>query len=205
MGVMQDRYRMIASGDPELPPEYRRKPYIESAGNAYIVLDYVPVQYDSTYCRFALTPIAGTDQTPFSAGTGTYAVILKTNRTNAWVRYFSTANHSKALSGSVTGNGWNVATINSDGSTTLNEVTTTASYDGAIDGTGDGTKMHLFIRANGGEKMTGKMSDFTISNGGTLKVKLIPCVRLMDNAAGMYDTVSGVFYASSGTESFTTT
>ena len=43
-----------------------------------------------------------------------------------------------------------------------------------------------------------------IDVNGETERNYIPCIRTSDGIAGMYDTVNGVFYASVGTDNFTT-
>lgn len=47
-----------------------------------------------------------------------------------------------------------------------------------------------------------RLYSFRITEGGTLKRDFVPCVRLADAVAGLYDMVEGKFYGNAGTGSF---
>ena len=48
-----------------------------------------------------------------------------------------------------------------------------------------------------------RLYSFRITEGETLKRNFVPCVRMADSVAGLYDTVEGKFYENAGTGTFT--
>ena len=195
MGMMELRRQIIAGGRrSELPAGYTKLPYITADGNQSLRLNYTPVQNDEFHCKF--TANSAGSRALISAGTGTYQLVLlsRSNCEGFYYKYFSSGGALSLMAGYTNG-AWYDVDIDKNGVCTSNGVSITTPYGGALDGAN--TSLWLFQRRDGSGKYIGSMSEFWIMNGGEYKVKLIPCLRKSDSKAGMYDTVSKQFYASS--------
>lgn len=185
----------------ELPSIYTRVDYIKATSDAYIETSYVPTRYDAFDAEFTFDGSNGTYGCLFSAGTGTYQMLflMRQGATTSYLRYFS--NNSTALSLAFSTNTWYTMSLSSSGTLKINGKTNTLSYLAELDG--NDKTMILFKRKNNTSNLYGKLKYFRITNNGTVKMNLIPCIRNNDGKAGVYDTVSKTFMSSSGNEEFT--
>ena len=196
MGMIELRRQIIAGGRrSELPAGYTKLPYITADGNQSLRTSYVPVQNDEFHCRFTIGSGASSTHGLFSAGTGTYQLLLLTGFSNTgfYYKFFSSA--TGEVKPNLAKNTWYDADINSSGTLSLNGGTWTRAYTNAIDGANN--TLWLFQRRDGSGKWFGNISEFWITNNSVDKIRLIPCLQKSDNKAGMYDTVSKTFYGSS--------
>lgn len=188
--LMQVRFSM-ASGDPLLPPGYVRKSWIGSVSNSYIITDYVPKMGDEISLHFLLTELKNY-HTLFSAGVDTQQLVALLGNSSAsdrWCRYFSSG--SSSFSATITSSTWYAFTVTSNGTFGCAGGSVTVSPDGEL---GDTDYLYLFRRANNTHNLVGQMSDFKVTNNGQIKLNLLPCQRVSDGVAGMYDTCAGKFY-----------
>ena len=202
MGVMEERFRALAACDPVLPAAYRRAHYIQSTTSAYISTDYVPQRYDEFAVDFMLVGTPSSMQCLLSAGTGSYQLIFLeygSSGSSYYCRYFSSGNAATFDAGTSKGNRYQM-TISSGGVFALNGQTITKASDGTLDG--NNTNLWIFRRRNDTYPFIGKLYGFTVTNKGTKTLELIPCVRVSDSVAGVYDTVSRTFYSSANSDSF---
>lgn len=199
--LMALRRRILLAADPDLPPGYKRVDYIRAKSSAYINTTYVPVRYDEIETEFAIKANYTGLRSLFSAGTGTYQLVLLTqNGSNpTYLRYFS--NEAPADKFDLQNDTWYNLTLSSGGKLTLNGKSVTYTYLSEIDGANN--NLYIFRRRNNASTFLGKLRQFRITNNGTLKVNLIPCIRASDGKAGAYDTVARKFYGSADTEEFT--
>lgn len=183
-------------GGSVLPSGYTQLDFIMASGTQYIELNYTPVQNDHISTQFNKT--GGSDTALFSAGVGTYQWLMLGN----YYRYFSSGSASSFSPSISTGRVYELevdstATAKSAGLTTS---TATKAYGGAIDGTN--THLNLCRRANNSSFYIGYVYEFIVSNNGTEKVHLVPCIQDSTEKAGMYDILSNTFYLSAGSSDF---
>lgn len=186
----------------ELPPGYKKVEYIQSTNNAFISTNYIPTRYDEFDIEFMIDATPAAYFALFSSGIGTYQLIylLTSGTKNSYFRYFSSnASASKIdLSLGV----WYRLTLSRDGVVSVNGKSQSYTYQNEIDGN-YGT-MYILRRRDDTNRSVGKIKSFKVTNNGVLKLNLVPCVRLSDNVAGAYDTVTKTFYSSaSSNEEFT--
>ena len=191
--MMGIRRAVLMATDPDLPPGYRRVDYIRSESSAFIQTDYVPVRYDEIESEFTID--TNSLRCLFSAGMGTYQLVFLTqsgSNSYTYLRYFDSSAPSYKFS--LQEGAWNSLRLSGNGVLTINGVSNSYTYKSAIDGTNG--NMYVFIRSNKQSAFIGKLRKFKITNSGTLKLNLIPCIRGSDGKAGVYDTVSKTFYGS---------
>lgn len=206
MASLMDLRRMMLT-DPMVPPAYKRVEYIRSAGSAYIITDYIPVQNDEigvTYQVDNAAIRAGTSCL-FSAGNGTYQLISLAYYSTSYAcpgqycKYFASGSAAPIISGELD-DVWYTLSVDSAGAFRVNGEVARKPYEHELDGTA--VTLWIFKRRNNASPYTGKLKSFKITNSGTTKLNLIPCVRRSDGVAGAYDTVSKTFYTSASSEAF---
>ena len=204
MELMQIRRNLLNSNYP-LPPMYKRVEYIQARSYAHIITDYVPTRNDEIYVRFMPDSVSSSMNCLFSAGNGTYQLIALGYAANGkqayYCKYFASGGAKELIANNTAGL-WTTMTVNASGQFTSNGVSITSTYDNEIDGTNK--SLLVFRRANTNNPYIGKLASFVITNNGTKKLELIPCIRMSDSIAGAYNTVAKHFYSSySSLEEFT--
>lgn len=193
--LMELRRRMIMAMNDipdylQLPSAYERIPYVTANGNQVIrTITYVPVLGDEFHMRFK-----GAGGTPFSAGVGTYQIVLigGFSDTGWYCRFFSSATYE--IYAGYSANNWYDVDISSTGTLTTNGKTFSCPPEAELDGTA--TDLFLCERRNWSAQYNGSISEFWIKNNNKFKVYLIPCMRKSDQKVGMYDTISKTFHVS---------
>lgn len=204
MGIIQRKKALLMDYNPLLPPGYKRVEYIRAITDAYIDTGYVPTQYDSFEVEYMVDVNSG-NKCLLSAGTSTYQLIILTyvdlsGYVAYYYRFFSSGSALTFVPRTTT-NVWYKMTISEDGVLSVNGNSIQKAYGSELNG--DYNSLYIFRRRNGNNPFIGKLKSFKITNKGTMKLNLIPCIHLSDSKAGVYDTVSKIFYSSAGTEEFT--
>lgn len=190
-----------------LPAEYQEVEYIETTGTQYIQTSYTPQNADEIVCDFAVVGSivgAANAQVLFSAGTGTNQLIFLLNNTSgatpvdgAYYKYFASGDAARLFFYPSYDTKYRLE-IGNDGTANCNGYSVQSNYEGTVN-----TALRLMQRANGRSSFKGKCYQFILSNGGEVKLHLIPCYRKTDDKPGMYDLVSGAFFVNAGTGEFT--
>ena len=190
---MTESRRRIMAVDPVLPPQYQRVEYIKATSYAYIKTNYVPTRYDEFESEFLITNRDYYDCL-FSAGRDTYQLVLllKSGSNYSYLRYFNTIAPDRYFN--IQENTWNKLILSANGTLTINNTILSYTYASEIDG--NYNNMFILRRRNEDSLFIGKLKSFKITNNGTTKMNLIPCIRLSDMKAGAYDTVSKEFFGS---------
>ena len=197
---MEDRRRMYSN--PFIPPAYQQIEYVSYDGTQHIRTDYVPVIGDEIKIKFLFT---GTNDYEglLSAGNDTYQLILlkygRSTESNFYYKYFASGG-AKEIKWPLQVGAWHEISISSDGTASSEGYSMTSPPEHELDG--DLTTLWLLRRRNSNYPCYGSLAYCTITNNGTEKLKLIPCLRTQDGHIGMYDTVSRTFYGNSGTRPF---
>lgn len=175
--------------------------YIKADGTQYIQTDYTPVENDEIDVKFYLD--VNNSEALYSAGSGVYQSVAVISNGTLYVRNFSA---NTANMGSTAKDAWWRLHISNTGVCILYTESgsiaaqSNVQYAGALDG--NNVELRLFKRANNNQPLHGRISEFTITNNGTTKLHLIPCIRKSDSKPGMYDIVSKTFYTNAGTGEF---
>ena len=178
---------------------YIRVEYIQNIAGSRIETNYIPTQNDEFEIEYMQdqSVVGDNFQCLLSAGTGTYQLIAlaygDTNDTNYYCKYFASGG-AQTLRSHHHVNTWIRMKITSSGVFMANGISVTSPYEQEIDGSSN--TLWIFRRKNNYSRFYGKLRSFKITNNGSLKMNLIPCIRSVDNVAGVYDTVSNVFYSS---------
>lgn len=186
----------------KLPDEYQEVEYIESTGTQYIKTNYTPQNFDSIKCLFSMSEFytsGSTYWTLFSAGTGTYQLIVllaKSGVSGAYYKYFASGTASKFNFNPNIDTKYEM-NVDSNGIISCNDYTAQSNYQNAVD-----TPLYLMMRANGESPFKGKIYKFSIINNGINMINLVPCYHKSDGEIGMYDTISQTFYTNQGTGEF---
>ena len=187
----QDVKKLIYNNDvvwekKRLPVEYQEVEYIESTGTQYINTNYTPVQGDNIKIEKVKQADNNNDGVLFSAGNGTYQLILycQRNYPTYW-KYFATGYAESFYSPLSDFTEINII----DGKIYYdNVIKATSKYSGQVD-----TALQLFRRASEINYISATMGRFTITNGNTIKLDLIPCYKKSNNEIGFYDIINDVF------------
>lgn len=200
MDMMEIR-RKIMSNPPLVAPGYMKVEYIQNTDWAKIDTGYVPVQGDEFEIEFMQDQEKTGYQGLFSAGTGTYQIIalayISSKKINYYAKYFASGG-AKTLASQHEHNIWYTMRVTADGTFSCNGASVISPYEHILDG--NKTTLYIFRRRDDNSSFAGKLKLFKITNNGTLKMNLIPCVRMTDNVAGVYDTVSKVFLTSQSSD-----
>lgn len=190
-----------------LPAEYQEVEYIETTGTQYIQTSYTPQNADEIVCDFAVVgSIAGlgNGKALFSAGTGTNQLIFLLNKTTmvaapvdgAYYKYFASGSATRLFFYPSYDTKYRLE-ISNDGTANCNGYLAQSHYEGTVN-----TALRLMRRATGDNSFKGKCYQFILSNGGEVKLHLIPCYRKSDDKPGMYDIVTKQFFTNAGTGEF---
>lgn len=199
----------------ELPAGYKRCEYIEGTGTQFIDLGSIPIGEKSGF-RIRLNVTKGTGANAF----GGYVPNTK-NFSYFGLRYgnssFFTSNYSsniyspvayfeKILYGTDVEYAYKYDNVRSLFSVQINgkETGTSSAF------TMPNCSYALFsfkdangiIRSSAVEVAKMKLMLFEVFSGENIQAKLLPCIRLEDQSAGMYDIVSDTFFGNVGTGSF---
>ena len=196
MDMMEIR-RKILSNPPLVAPGYMKVEYIQSTNWQRIETNYIPTKDDEFECTYQFDKLTGRMQCLFSAGKGTYQLIALANTGNSlgayyYAKYFASGGAKYLYSYNSEGV-WYTMRVASSGVFSDNGVTVTSPYEHELDG--NDTTLFVFRRRDLNDNFIGKLKSFIITNSDTLKMNLVPCVRIADNVAGVYDTVSKIFYS----------
>lgn len=181
----------------KLPSEYQEVDYIESAGNSYIVTNI--------NCGYNDTVTIVTTGEFSSSNNGSWSGV------NAYLQQKFTSNTVSDGENPLTINSIDTITTSYNGSSHV-QTTTVASSGSSVTRTWNtsayGGKIMFFQLGNGetayaNHGVKGKLYRGKVYVSNTLKADLIPCYRISDNVVGMYDIAQNIFFAGSGTESFT--
>ena len=190
-----------------LPSDYVQLDWIKSSGGSYIDTEYYPSNNTRVLTTLKDLPHAGAGNLYFGARVAindSAFTFFDPSDTNGYRDDFGTSQHvlsSISMQGKFTiDKNKNTTTIYDDDNT----------YIHANPDTVFSTPYSLFIFSfnNGGiPHATGEISSvtlysFKIWDNDILVRDFIPCYRISDGAAGLYDTVNGVFYTNQGTGEF---
>ena len=204
-----------------LPEGYGKVDYIETNGSAYTIINYVPNR-NSKVVGTALFRTDNSDPVVFGCRKGG-------GNGQQFVLWFNRYSSAQAKVGFVYGtNTWSTSTDAADGKlityTTGEQFSFLISVDddcninntfvhNITDNGAPATDLNLGIFAlavtnssieSDDTIFTGRMYDFKIYENNELVVNLVPAVRLEDTKVGFYDNIGNKFYASLGSNQFTT-
>ena len=196
---MMEIRRSVMIGTPLVAPGYMKVEYIQNTSWAYVNTNYTPTKDDEIQCTYQINSLNGSMRCLLSAGTGTYQLIALANTASGkgayyYCKYFASGGAKNLYSYNDSTDVWYTMTITSQGVFSDNNVSVTSQYEHELDG--DNTSLYIFRRRNNENTFVGKLKEFKIFNGGNLKMNLVPCIRMTDDVAGVYDTVSKVFLTS---------
>ena len=202
---------MYANG--ELPAGYKRCEYIEGTGTQFIDLGSIPIG-EKTGFRIRLNITSGTGGNAFGGyvpNTGNFAY-LAIRKGDAG---FFTSNYSVSVPVAYFGNipygtdieyAYKYDNVRSSFSIQTNgiEIGTSRIF------TMPNSSFALFsfkdangiIRSSESQVAKMKLMLLDVLSGENIQAKLLPCIRLKDKSAGMYDIVSDTFFGNVGTGSF---
>ena len=205
------RRGMYANG--ELPAGYKRCEYIEGTGTQFIDLGSIPIG-EKTGFRIRLNITSGTGGNAFggfvpNTGNFVYLGIRK------GVAGFFTSNYSDSAPVAYFGNipyGTDIEyAYKYDNVRSLFSIQTNGIEIGTsriFTMPNSSFALFSFKDANGiirsSESQVAKMKLMLLDvlSGENIQAKLLPCIRLKDKSAGMYDIVSDTFFGNVGTGSF---
>lgn len=188
-----------------LPIDYQQVEYIEATGKQYLEINYIASNITTTKGSFQLTEVDtglmlfGSRESNQNAGLS-YAL--------NWggelpCKYYNTFNRSAAssltdkeidLDKHTFEKAKNNLYIDGELIDTVANSTFKTPYNMIVFGCNNNGKISYLAKA--------KIFYLQFYDNDVLKVDLIPCYRKSDNAIGMYDVVTGVFYTNKGTDKF---
>ena len=188
-----------------LPDGYTKLEYIESSGTQYINTGIVPKTTTRVVVDFSLTTTAGGQWNGWgstgskesfffgAAKAGTFHISLSGDWTNTDTGIaIDTSRHAVDMS---------MSALKFDGEEFVNA--SSSPFSNAA----SGNTLYLFAMHQGWSPGIGSYSSMRlyscqIYDGETLVRDFVPVVQDSDGQAGLYDTVSGTFFANGGTGSF---
>lgn len=188
-----------------LPSEYQQVEWIAASGTQYLNIPYTPVQNDEFDIAAMVTSWSGYEAL-VSCGSGTYQFIILLNGSVSFYKYFARGDAARLtnipanVKVRYTNKGHIGQLVASRFDTDTEISNCYSSYQQAIDGANN--SLYILKRANNTSPFRGRLYSFTITNGDTEKLNLVPCVRKADSVAGVFDTVSKTFYTNAGTGTF---
>ena len=204
---------MYANG--ELPAGYKRCEYIEGTGTQFIDLGSIPIGKKSGF-RIRLNITKGTGSNAFGGFVPNTSNFSYFGLRNGSAGFF-TSNYSSSTSMPVASFG--KILYGTDIEYTYKYDNVRSLFSIQTNGIEIGTSrtftmpnssyaLFSFKNANGiirsavesVAKM--KLMLFEVFSGENIQAKLLPCIRLEDQSAGMYDIVSDTFFGNVGTGSF---
>lgn len=205
------RRGMYANG--ELPAGYKRCEYIEGTGTQFIDLGSIPIGEKSGF-RIRLNITKGTGANAFGGcvpNTRNFAYFgLRNGYCDFFTSNFSVnspvAYFGRILYGTDIEYAYKYDNVRSLFSIQTNgiEIGTSRTF------TMPNSSFALFsfkdangiIRSASNQVAKMKLMLFEVFSGENIQAKLLPCIRLEDQSAGMYDIVSDTFFGNVGTGSF---
>jgi len=206
----------LASMAAVLPAGYTPVEYIESSGTQYIDTGYVPKADTAVECVANLgttypanyAAVYGARNANYQSGANVF--FCRFNGANK-ATYNRTGTENQTSYGTALMYGEKISLASyRDGSSWANAAGKWG-YNGVYGKTGDSVNNMFIFNLNTGTgadslKADGswccmKLYSFRILEGGQLKRDFVPCVH--EDVAGLYDTVSGTFFANAGTGTFT--
>lgn len=186
-----------------LPTGYKQVEYIQNTTNTYFSLPFALTGADTVTMDIQITGSANgwatlwCSRTDTQTNTFTSFVNLNTNEVRA---DYNTNQSSTSVTGPTSRHIYQEAKGNYfiDG---VQKVTRSASTF-----TAPSTTTLLASNINGGtigNNGYGKIYSFKVERNGVLLRNLVPAVRTSDSKVGLYDTMTGTFYANAGTGQFT--
>ena len=199
----------------ELPAGYKRCEYIEGTGTQFIDLGSIPIGEKSGF-RIRLNITSGTGANAFGGcvpNTGKFSYFgLRNGSAGFFTSNYSTSSNNpvahfgKILYGTDIEYAYKYDNVRSLFSIQTNgiEIGTSRTF------TMPNSSYALFsfkdkngiIRSAAEEVAKMKLMLFEVFSGENIQAKLLPCIRLEDQSAGMYDIVSDTFFGNVGTGSF---
>ena len=204
---------MYANG--ELPAGYKRCEYIEGTGTQFIDLGSIPIG-EKTGFRIRLNITSDTGGNAFGGfvpNTRNFAYFGLRDRKSC----FFTSNYSSGVSSPVANFGRTLYGTDIEYAYKYDNVRSLFSIqtNGIEIGTSriftmPNSSFALFsfkdangiIRSSESQVAKMKLMLFEVFSGENIQAKLLPCIRLEDQSAGMYDIVSDTFFGNVGTGSF---
>ena len=202
---------MYANG--ELPAGYKRCEYIEGTGTQFIDLGSIPIGEKSGF-RIRLNITSGTGANAFGGyvpNTGNFAYL---GMRRGVARFFTSnysgsvpvANFGKIPYGTDIEYAYKYDNVRSLFSIQTNGIEIGTSRTSTMPKSS--FALFSFKEANGiirraaAEVAKMKLMLFEVFSGENIQAKLLPCIRLEDQSAGMYDIVSDTFFGNVGTGLF---
>ena len=199
----------------ELPAGYKRCEYIEGTGTQFIDLGSIPIGEKSGF-RIRLNITSGTGANAFGGcvpNTGNFSYFgLRNGSAGFFTSNYSTSSNNpvahfgKILYGTDIEYAYKYDNVRSLFSIQTNgiEIGTSRTF------TMPNSSYALFsfkdkngiIRRAANQVAKMKLMLFEVFSGENIQAKLLPCIRLEDQSAGMYDIVSDTFFGNAGTGSF---
>ena len=199
----------------ELPAGYKRCEYIEGTGTQFIDLGSIPIG-EKTGFRIRLNITSGTGANAFGGfvpNTRNFAYFgLRNGYSGFFTSNYSTstnnpvAHFGKILYGTDIEYAYKYDNVRSLFSIQTNgiEIGTSRTF------TMPKSSFALFsfkdangiIRSSASQVAKMKLMLLDVLSGENIQAKLLPCIRLKDKSAGMYDIVSDTFFGNVGTGSF---
>lgn len=174
-----------------LPAAYQEAEYIQSNGEPYIKLEYKP--NEKTIIKAKIGANNGNFFAASSSAAKRFGIYALQNGK------FDIAFGGSGYVGSVvTGITYPAEIIFRNGSITVNGTVGNFATQGAFTTT---TNLSLF--AEGTSASSGEIYYWQIYENESLLYDLVPCYRISDNVAGLYDLVNNVFYTNAGSGAFT--
>ena len=193
-----------------LPPGYSAREWIQSSGTQWVNTEFTPLCFDSVSTTFRFRALPSGNFAVFCArkdGKQTFTFL----RVGSTFRFDHNAGNKTATS-SVS------PVVNTDYTITMNGTTLVGTVNGgndvAFNDAGNftvGSPMTLFAAHNGtiadanmSMKSSLRLFSFTVTDSatGTVLCDLLPCVRSLDNEAGLYDRINKRFLTNGGTGEF---
>ena len=201
-------YKYQLSTGNDIPDAYQQVQYLQSSGTQYIDTKVVPTINTRVDYKLELTQIMTGSQPLLGARTGNanpsrFLPFAFTSASNQGRTVLGNTNptFTIAINTIYTGSfrpSDNVSIINGTSYSLANHSYTVSD---------DTNTFYLFATSGYSGVLynsIGRLYYVQLYNSGTLVRNFIPCVRKLDNVAGMYDTVNSVFYTNDGTGTFTT-
>ena len=199
----------------ELPAGYKRCEYIEGTGTQFIDLGSIPIGEKSGF-RIRLNITSGTGSNAFGGyvpNTGNFSYFgLRNGYACFFTSNYSTSGHKpvadfgRILYGTDIEYAYKYDNVRSLFSIQTNgiEIGTSRIF------TMPNSSFALFsfkdangiIRSSASQVAKMKLMLLDVLSGENIQAKLLPCIRLKDKSAGMYDIVSDTFFGNVGTGSF---
>ena len=187
-----------------IPASYQEVEYLYSDGNQYIVTPVTTASNQVIRVKFLISSDSKSNRV-FSSVDGSTQLIpqTKTNTSNAYLamNYASGSSSSLATAPRIAENVVYDFTLHTNTTVTINGVD--YANQGNYGGASGNSPIWLFKKnTDTTARMTGNIYLFTITQGGSRIIDLIPCYRKSDSVAGMYDKVTDAFLTNSGSGNF---